>query len=225
VQVSPKTAARMFQKFSISVSIDNSTTTSAGRDINTVGGDQAGGDIDKRTTTITGGSGSGAAIGGSVTGDIVGGDKHTTTVSGDWVGGDKFTGDKVAGDKVFGNKTVGDSISVGNISGSSGVAIGRGASASVTHGAGSGGAAAGGLTLQQVAAQAEALATQLAGGNAYLGEDLQSVALHIKRALRVDGPQRVEQVARAKEELGRLIEQHSGQRALIDLLGALNSAS
>ena len=40
------------------------------------------------------------------------------------------------GDLVMGDQTRGDTISVGNISGSSGIAIGRGARASVTHGAG-----------------------------------------------------------------------------------------
>lgn len=47
---------------------------------------------------------------------------NQVNVGGDFVQGDKVSGDKVAGDK----------ISVGNISGSSGIAIGRGASASVT---------------------------------------------------------------------------------------------
>lgn len=45
-------------------------------------------------------------------------------VQGDYIGGDKLGGDKVAGDK----------ITVGNISGSTGVAVGRGASARVTIG-------------------------------------------------------------------------------------------
>ena len=47
-------------------------------------------------------------------------------VGGDYVGGDKVGGDKVGGDKVGGDK-----ISVGNISGSQGIAIGSGASANV----------------------------------------------------------------------------------------------
>jgi hypothetical protein len=45
-----------------------------------------------------------------------------TTVGGDWVKGDKVMGDKVGGDK----------IDVGNITGSSGIAIGRSAQASVS---------------------------------------------------------------------------------------------
>ncbi|MCA9919204.1 MAG: caspase family protein [Anaerolineales bacterium] len=47
------------------------------------------------------------------------------------VGGDYIGGDKVGGDKVGGDKVEGDKISVGNISGSQGIAIGRGASANV----------------------------------------------------------------------------------------------
>jgi hypothetical protein len=48
------------------------------------------------------------------------------TGGGDFVGGDKVGGDKIGGDKVGGDK-----ITVGNISGSQGIAIGSGASASV----------------------------------------------------------------------------------------------
>ena len=53
-------------------------------------------------------------------------------------GGPVVAGSTLAprGDLVMGDQTRGDTISVGNISGSSGVAIGRGARASVTHGAG-----------------------------------------------------------------------------------------
>jgi hypothetical protein len=54
----------------------------------------------------------------------------TLTVGGDFVGRDKVThGDEVKGDKVGGDK-----ITVGDISGSQGVAIGRGARATVTTG-------------------------------------------------------------------------------------------
>ncbi|MEZ4661746.1 MAG: caspase family protein [Caldilineaceae bacterium] len=68
-------------------------------------------------------------------GDFVGRDK---VVQGDDVRGDKFTGDKVAGDKftgdkVMGDKTEGDQISVGNISGGTGLAIGRNASSTVNQ--------------------------------------------------------------------------------------------
>lgn len=51
------------------------------------------------------------------------------TGGGEYVGGDKTVGDTVHGDKVGGDK-----ISVGNISGSSGIAIGRGAQAHVQQG-------------------------------------------------------------------------------------------
>jgi hypothetical protein len=72
----------------------------------------------------------GAFIGGGVqmgSGDFVGRDKN---VSGDEVHGDKFTGDKVGGDKftgdkVMGNKSEGDSYNIGDITGSTGLAIGR----------------------------------------------------------------------------------------------------
>lgn len=53
-------------------------------------------------------------------------------IQGDYIAGDKTGGDKVEGDKVSGDKVGGDKITVGDISGSTGVAIGRGASANVT---------------------------------------------------------------------------------------------
>jgi hypothetical protein len=71
-------------------------------------------------------TGGGAYIGGSV-----------DTGGGDFVGRDKTVhGDEVHGDKVMGDKVGGDKITVGDISGSTGVAIGRGAQATVTQGLG-----------------------------------------------------------------------------------------
>jgi hypothetical protein len=68
----------------------------------------------------------GAYIGGSV-----------DTGGGDFVGRDKIVhGDEVHGDKVMGDKVGGDKISLGDISGSTGIAIGRGARATVTQGLG-----------------------------------------------------------------------------------------
>jgi hypothetical protein len=68
----------------------------------------------------------GAYIGGSV-----------DTGGGDFVGRDKIVhGDGVRGDKVMGDRVSGDKITVGDISGSMGVAIGRGARATVTQGLG-----------------------------------------------------------------------------------------
>jgi hypothetical protein len=64
-------------------------------------------------------TGSGAYVGGSV-----------DTGGGDFVGRDKV----IHGDEVRGDKVGGDKITVGDISGSSGIAIGRGAQASVTQG-------------------------------------------------------------------------------------------
>lgn len=64
---------------------------------------------------------------GDIGGDAYIGDR-VNTGGGDFVGRDMVTGDKVMGDKVSGDK-----ISVGDVSGS-GIAIGRGASASVTTG-------------------------------------------------------------------------------------------
>lgn len=70
----------------------------------------------------------------------------TVSVGGDMVGGDKTVqGDEVQGDKVMGNKSVttenigGDKITVGNITGSKGLAIGRGASSTYTETTGVGG--------------------------------------------------------------------------------------
>jgi hypothetical protein len=64
-------------------------------------------------------TGGGAYIGGSV-----------NTGGGDFVARDKV----VHGDEVHGDKVGGDKITVGDITGSTGVAIGRGAQATVTHG-------------------------------------------------------------------------------------------
>ncbi len=93
--------------------------------------------------TIIGGEGGQVNVGGQHHhGDIVQGDKqevHTeggayvqgdVTTGGDFVGRDKI----VHGDEVHGDKVGGDKIEVGNISGSSGIAIGRGARATVTSG-------------------------------------------------------------------------------------------
>ena len=78
---------------------------------------------------IVAGSG-GVAIGGDVAGGITMGD----TISGDYVQGDKVLGDKIGSqiNTAGGDYLGGDNIKVGNISGSSGVAIGRGASAKVS---------------------------------------------------------------------------------------------
>jgi hypothetical protein len=72
-------------------------------------------------------TGGGAYVGGNV-----------ETGGGDFVGRDKVVhGDEVHGDKVLGDKVGGDKITVGDISGSTGVAIGRGAQSTVTQGLGS----------------------------------------------------------------------------------------
>jgi len=57
---------------------------------------------------------------------------NVNTGGGDFIGRDKI----VYGDEVRGDKIEGDKISVGNITGSTGIAIGRGASATVTQGLG-----------------------------------------------------------------------------------------
>ncbi|MCB0012595.1 MAG: hypothetical protein KDE34_11860, partial [Anaerolineales bacterium] len=67
----------------------------------------------------------GVSVGGSVGGSIVTGDRNRITS----VGGDVVKGDKVGGDKVGGDK-----ITTGDISGSTGVAIGREAQAHVQYG-------------------------------------------------------------------------------------------
>ncbi len=92
------------------------TQVNAGGDANigqigdsiTAGGNVYQGNVDQSTSTVN--TAGGAYVGGN------------QTVQGDMIQGDKVGGDKVAGDK----------ISMGNISGSSGIAIGRGASATVT---------------------------------------------------------------------------------------------
>lgn len=75
------------------------------------------GTVATSSTTIN--TGGGAYIGGGVKVD-----------GGDFVGRDKIT----HGDEVKGNKVVGDKITVGDISGSTGIAIGRGAQSNVNQG-------------------------------------------------------------------------------------------
>jgi hypothetical protein len=77
---------------------------------------QAEGKMERKVDT-----GGGAFVGGNV-----------NTGGGDFVGRDKH----VHGDEVHGDKVGGDKITVGNISGGTGIAIGRGAQATVTHGLG-----------------------------------------------------------------------------------------
>jgi len=109
-----------------------------------------------------------------VAGDKVGGDKigqQINTGGGAFFGGNVNAGrDVIGGDQVTnigGDHIEGDSISVGNISGSSGVAIGRGASASVSGPAPSAGDAASQRRLLVV----------LLGGDAFTMDELQAVAL------------------------------------------------
>jgi hypothetical protein len=74
--------------------------------------------------------------------------------------GDIVAGDKIGGDKVMGDKVAGDRITVGDISGSSGIAIGRNAGAHVVHGAPPAGGPLGDATralFQRVYRQIEAL--------------------------------------------------------------------
>jgi hypothetical protein len=77
---------------------------------------QAEGRMERKVDT-----GGGAFVGGNV-----------NTGGGDFVGRDKH----VHGDEVHGDKVGGDKITVGNISGGTGIAIGRGAQATVTQGLG-----------------------------------------------------------------------------------------
>lgn len=101
----------------------------AGRDINTHTGDVYHGDVDKSTTSFNmeGQTVSGNQVNasGNVNIDHMG-DK--INAAGDYVAGDKIGGDKVAGDK-----HEGDNISIGDISNVQGLAIGRGASVSLTN--------------------------------------------------------------------------------------------
>jgi len=92
--------------------------------------------------TITASGDRAVAIGGDVTGTIVTGDQQTVdTGGGAYIGGSVSTGSgdfvgrdqTISGDKVSGDKVGGDKIKVGDVSGT-GVAIGRGAQASVSSG-------------------------------------------------------------------------------------------
>ncbi len=100
---------------SVSIVGDHNVVAGDNAQINQAGGDIAGGDIVKKEGGVHFGAG-----------DV--------TISGPVAGGDQQVqyGDVVQGDKVDGDQVGGDKISVGNISGSQGVAIGRGASASVS---------------------------------------------------------------------------------------------
>ncbi|WP_420640881.1 caspase family protein [Candidatus Leptofilum sp.] len=93
-----------------------------GNNIDTGGGDYVEGDMVKKE--------GGVHIDGGFNmsgGNFIGGD-------GKIVQGDEIHGDKIGGDKVAGDKVEGDQISVGNITGATGVAIGRGAQAHVQQG-------------------------------------------------------------------------------------------
>lgn len=76
------------------------------------------------------------STGGINISDISGGNINLGNLVTGNVGGDVVAGDKIGGDKVMGDKVEGDKINVGDISGSTGVAIGRGASATVTQSSG-----------------------------------------------------------------------------------------
>ena len=136
----------------------------------------AGGDVDQQTGGISFGEGDvhieGPVAGGDIhQGDVIQGDQQNTvfnqqgqTVSGEQVNVGKMEGghigDVISGDKVGGDKVGGDKISVGNISGSSGVAIGRGASATVTMGSGSVGGDSEKQELEKLVAQLNELLKQ-----------------------------------------------------------------
>lgn len=109
-EVRPEKSARLFQQH---LAQSGGINFGQGNSIQ-VAGDLFGGDkVDQRVAKRVN-TGGGAYIGGNVNtgGDFVGRDK---TIQGDVVRGDKIGGDKVTGDK----------ITVGNISGSTGFAIGR----------------------------------------------------------------------------------------------------
>ncbi|MCB8922545.1 MAG: hypothetical protein H6662_13245 [Ardenticatenaceae bacterium] len=121
----------------------------------------------------------------------------TVHVAGDFVGGDKVEGDKVTGDK----------ITVGNISGSSGVAIGRGAAATVT-------------TITQAAPQSQddfrqqlqalqaMLAKAIADGDFADADDAQDAADDLDKALdeaKKDTP-RADRLANKLEAVTKTIE-------------------
>lgn len=121
----------------------------------------------------------------------------TIHVAGDYVGGDKVAGDKVEGDK----------ITVGDISGSSGIAIGRGASATVT-------------TITQAAPQSQddfrqqlqelqaMLAKAIADGDFADADDAQDAADDLDKALdeaKKDTP-RADRLANKLEAVTKAIE-------------------
>lgn len=63
------------------------------------------------------------------------GDTNIGNVGGDFIGGDQHIhGDKVSGDKIMGDKVQGDKITVGNISGSSDIAIGSNITQNINSG-------------------------------------------------------------------------------------------
>ncbi|MEW5867936.1 MAG: caspase family protein [Chloroflexota bacterium] len=121
-RVRPEKARYQFQQHS-AVHIGSISGVSGGQ-INI-----AGRDVNTRVET-----GGGAYVGGNVDtggGSFVGRDK---LVFGDEVRGDKVLGDKVTGNKVTGDQVAGDKTTVGDISGSTGIAIGRNAQAYVSMG-------------------------------------------------------------------------------------------
>ena len=104
---------------SVSIEVGHAEGAIVTGQVDTGGGDFAGRDLKKTTVTF------------NQEGQTVGGQQVNI---GEMEGSIGHIGDVIQGDKVAGDKVKGDKISVGDISGSSGVAIGRGASATVNSG-------------------------------------------------------------------------------------------
>lgn len=116
-EMRPEKSARLFQQH-----IEQTGGVNFGQGNNIkIDGDIFGGDQVEQRVTKRVNTGGGAYVGGNV-----------NTGGGDFVGRDKtIRGDVVYGDKVGGDKVTGDKVTVGNISGSSGIAIGRGGQVNV----------------------------------------------------------------------------------------------
>jgi hypothetical protein len=140
--------------------LKKSADIKVGQDIGTVKGDVTGTILGKGATTGGISASTDQKVdtvesGGTVVGTVVGGEEGNIHVGGEQRYGETIEGDKkvvnteggaytegdvnvqggdfVGRDKISGDKVGGDKITVGDISGSSGIAIGRNASASVTQ--------------------------------------------------------------------------------------------
>jgi hypothetical protein len=136
-----------------------------------------------------------------------------------------YQGDVIQGDKVGGDKVGGDKISVGNVSGS-GIAIGGGASASVTTGDTydmSGDFRGANLNIKSKLQDVSQTIGTLTQADPSTKDELQQLILQLNDALQSAPPQKVEQAEEVSEATKLLIEAAAEEKpnpTLFKMMGA-----